>query len=407
MAQNWTEPESQLIRSYVDKAVGSDTFVNAERLVAFLRYLVEANLAGNEERVDQNNIAIDLMGRDAGFDPSVDSIVRVEAGRLRSKLRDYYLADGQDDEVKFELPKGRYRIKINLAQAAAPIPEATKIEAHQDIRLFRTKDGTTIAYSISGNGPYMVKAANWMSHLEYDYLSPVWRHWWMDLSKHYSLVRYDERGCGLSDWDVKNFCFDAWVEDLEEVVDIMGLHKFVLLGISQGASVAVAYAARHPEKVSHLILYGGFAQGHRVAASGPEDIEELDLLEDLIRVGWGRAHPAFRQTFSSLFIPEGTTEQFRHLNELQRISTSPENAQKFFHAFHQVDVVDLAGQIKAPTMVLHARNDAGIPFKQGRFLASCIRGAKFVPLESNNHILIEGEPAWDRFMQEVTAFLQT
>lgn len=400
--QDWTETERQLIESHLDKIASSEIFSHSGRLVDFLQYLVKAKLTGSQHQVDQINIAIDLMGRDASFDPSIDSIVRVEAGRLRSKMREYYSGVGMDDKVRFDLPKGRYRLNIEINAD----DEASSAIHDQNIHLFKTRDGTTLAYSVTGKGKPMVKAANWLSHLEFDYLSPVWRHWWKDLSEHYSLVRYDERGCGLSDWEVSNFSFDAWVEDLEEIIEHTGLDRFSLLGISQGSAVAIAYAVRHPEKVSHLILYGGFVQGHRAGNLSKGDIEMLDVLVDMIRIGWGREQPAFRQTFSSLLIPDGSAEQYRHLNELQRISTSPENAEKFFNIFQRIDVMDLAARIKIPTIVLHAREDAGIPFKMGRQLASTIPGAKFVPLESKNHILIEGEPAWDKFMHGVVRFIE-
>lgn len=274
----------------------------------------------------------------------------------------------------------------------------------QSIRFCTTPDRVRLAYATTGQGYPLVKAANWLSHLEWQ--SPVWKHWWEKLSERFTLIRYDERGCGLSDWDVPEFTFDAWVRDLETIVDTLKLDRFALLGISQGASVAINYAVRHPEKVSHLILYGGSAQGRLKRSTTPEQVEEVELRSRLIKLGWGRGNPAFRQLFTSHFIPEGTIEQFNAFNELQRISTSPDNAVRFVDEFNIIDVSDLATQVTTPTLVLHAQHEVLIPFEQGRLLASLITDARLVPLDSKNHILLESEPAWQRFLNEIQQFIQ-
>jgi pimeloyl-ACP methyl ester carboxylesterase len=275
----------------------------------------------------------------------------------------------------------------------------------QNIRFCTTVDQVQLAYATTGEGYPLVKAANWLSHLEFDWQSPVWRHWWEGFSQNHKLIRYDERGCGLSDWDVPEFSFDAWVRDLETVIDAVSLDRFALLGISQGGAVAINYAIKHPEKVSHLILYGAFVKGRDIhMLQKPEDAE---MFAQLIRLGWGKDNPAFRQLFTSFFIPEGTLEQFRWFNDLQRISSSPENAAKFFNQFLEINVCELATQVQVPTLVLHAQEDASIPFKEGRLLATLIPHAKFVPLNSKNHILLEAEPAWQRFLYEVQAFIKT
>jgi pimeloyl-ACP methyl ester carboxylesterase len=218
-------------------------------------------------------------------------------------------------------------------------------------------------------------------------------------------VRYDERGCGLSDWNVKDFSLDAWVMDLETVVESLGLERFPILGISQGASIAIAYAVRHPEKVSHLILYGGYARGrlHRDLTS--KQREEMEVMLQLIKIGWGKEHPAFRQVFSTLFLPEGTPEQMHAFNELERITTTPEIAERIVRGFQAIDVRDQAKQLIQPTLVLHAKNELRIPFEEGRLMAALIPNARLVPLESKNHILLESEPAWQRFLDELNAFL--
>ncbi|HEX6622614.1 MAG TPA: alpha/beta fold hydrolase, partial [Pyrinomonadaceae bacterium] len=275
----------------------------------------------------------------------------------------------------------------------------------QEIRFCTSADGARIAYAVVGSGPPLVKAANWLSHLEFDWRSPVWRHWLRELSRGRTLIRYDERGCGLSDRDAEEFTVDAWVRDLEAVVEAAGLERFPMLGISQGASIAIAYAVRHPEKVSHLILYGGYARGRLRRNPSQRQIEEAEILLQLVKVGWGQENPAFRQVFTTLFIPEGTPEQLRWFNELQRVSSSPEGAARILNGFHVIDVCDLAIQVNVPTLVLHGRGDLCVPFDEGRLLASLVPGARFVPLESNNHVLLESEPAWRHFLTEVRDFI--
>jgi serine/threonine protein kinase/pimeloyl-ACP methyl ester carboxylesterase len=275
----------------------------------------------------------------------------------------------------------------------------------QQIRFCTSSDGVGIAYATTGSGAPLVKAANWLSHLEVDGKSPVWRHWIRELSRHHTLVRYDERGCGLSDWNVSEFSLEAWVRDLEAVVDALELERFPLLGISQGGPIAIAYATRHPERVSHLILHGAYARGVSHRGLSDQERDERDVLLSLIRIGWGKDHPAFRQVFTSLFIPDGTTEQMQWFNELQRVSAKPENAARMCAAFYGLDVRALAPQVRAPTLVLHGTGDMRVPFAEGRLLASLIPGARFVPIESRNHLILESEPGWPRFITEVRSFL--
>lgn len=275
----------------------------------------------------------------------------------------------------------------------------------QQIQFCRSPDGVRIAYATAGDGPPLVKAANYLTHLEHDWQGPVWRHWLKGLARHHTLVRYDQRGCGLSDRDVAEFSLDAWVRDLESVVEALNLEQFPLLGISQGAAVSVAYAVKHPEKVTHLILYGGYARGRFNRDLTAEEMLLAETMINVIRVGWGQENRAFRQLFTTMLIPEGTGEQMDWLNELARISAAPESAAAMERAFYQIDVTRLAPQVSMPTLVLHSRDDAGIPFEEGRLLAALIPGARFVPLESKNHILLEDEPAWSRFLAEVHSFL--
>lgn len=275
----------------------------------------------------------------------------------------------------------------------------------QQIRFCTAHDGARIAYATSGHGPPLVKAANWLSHLEFDVGSPVWSHLLTELSRDHTLIRYDERGCGLSDRDVADLSFDAWLRDLEGVVDAAKVETFPLLGISQGASIAIAYAILHPQRVSHLILHGGYARGRLKRNPTPQQREQAELMNRLAEMGWGQHNPAFRQFFTTQFIPGGTAEQHRWFNELERVSTSPANAARFMREFNEIDVIDLLPLVSCPTLVLHSRRDVRVPFDEGRAIAGLIPGARFVPLESDNHLLLEGEPAWRRWIEEVRAFL--
>ena len=275
----------------------------------------------------------------------------------------------------------------------------------QTIRFCTSADGARIAYATVGGGPPLVKAANWLNHLEFDWNSPVWRHWLRELGRDHTLVRYDERGCGLSDWSADQMSVEAWVRDLEAVVDALELKRFPLLGISQGAPIAIAYAVRHPERVSHLVLYGGYLRGRLHRGLSPKDMDERELMIRMVQVGWGQDHPAFRQVFTTLFIPDADREQIAWFNELQRVSATPENAARMLEAFDRIDVRSLAAKVQAPTLVLHAKDDLRVPFAEGRLIATSIPGARFVPLESRNHLLLEGEPAWGRFLETVREFL--
>ena len=277
--------------------------------------------------------------------------------------------------------------------------------SRQRIRYVRTSDGIQLAWAEAGSGPPLVKAANWLTHLEYDWDSPVWRHWIQFFSGHFRYVRYDERGSGMTDWRTGDLSLDRWVEDIESVVEAAGLSEpFALLGISQGAAVCVAYAARHPERVLSLVLYGGYARGwtHRPDAPGRA---EYEAIIELTRSGWGKENPAFRQVFTSRFIPGGSAEQLAWWNDLCRKTTNPEIAAKLFQARADLSVMDLLGSVRTPTLVIHARGDQVCPIAEGRLLASGIAGAEFVELESRNHVLLEQEPAWQRFRETVLEFL--
>jgi len=250
-----------------------------------------------------------------------------------------------------------------------------------------------------------VKTANWLNHLEYDWDSPVWRHWIKAIIGDHQLVRYDERGNGLSDWNSDDISFETFVDDLVSVVDAAGLERFDLLGISQGCSVSIAYAVRHPERVRKMVLYGGYAAGWRIRASRAE-IEQREAMLTLTKSGWGQNNPAFRQMFTTLFYPDATPSDAEWFNELQRRTTSPANAVRLQEAFAMIDVRHLLAKVKVPTLVLHARDDAVIPYAAGRGLAAGIPGAQFVTIESRNHLTQAGEPAWSRLIGSILSFLE-
>ena len=275
----------------------------------------------------------------------------------------------------------------------------------QEVHFCMTRGGVQLAYSRVGSGPPLVKTGNWMTHLEFDFESPIWRHLYRELSRDHSLIRYDARGNGLSDRDVDEVSFETFVSDLEAVVDASGLERFALLGISQGCAVSIAYAVRHPERVTHLALYGGFAVGFAKRAQSAAEKEQKAAELTLMRVGWGQENVAFRQLFTSQFIPGGTKEQEDWFNELQRISASPEDAVRNLIAASNIDVSALLGQVAVPTLVMHAHDDARVPFEFGRRLAASIPGARFVSLPSHNHLILEDEPAFPRFLQELRMFL--
>lgn len=271
------------------------------------------------------------------------------------------------------------------------------------VSLATSADGTRIAWSRHGNGPPLVRVGTWLTHLEFDWTSPVWRHWLDDLGQRFTVIRYDDRGSGLSDRTPGEYSLDAWVADLEAVVASAGLSHFTLLGMSQGGAVAVEFARRHPD-VESLILWGAYGQGAMARGGNEQDLEEWDLRARMIKVGWGRADPVFRRVFTSSFIPGATEAQMRWFDELQRRSMSPEAALASSHARARLDVTTSARLVSARTLVLHADQDRAVPFEQGRQLAGLIPGARFVPLHSRNHILLADEPAWPQFLEEVGAF---
>jgi pimeloyl-ACP methyl ester carboxylesterase/DNA-binding CsgD family transcriptional regulator len=276
----------------------------------------------------------------------------------------------------------------------------------RQIRFCKSFDGTRIAYAVAGEGPPLVRAPHWFTHVEYEPNSPIWKPWIAGLSQGRTLLRMDQRGCGLSDRDVAEISFEAWVRDLEAVVDAAGLERFALFGHSQGAAIAIAYTVKHPQRVTHLALLGSYARGWMKRGLPPERIAELEAQLKLVEVGWGRDDASYRQMFATQFVPGGTLEQINSMSDLQRVSATPENAVRIIRSLFAIDVEPLASRLTCPTLLLHARGDRRAPFEEGRRLAGLIPGARMVPLDTDNHILLEQEPAFREFFAELGGFLR-
>lgn len=304
------------------------------------------------------------------------------------------------------VPRVGYRF-IDVVEIVAPdASSAPRSNAHpqQEIRYCVTADGIRLAYASVGSGPPLVKASNWLTHLDYECDSPIWRHWWRDLGRHNRVIRYDERGNGLSQRDVSGISFETWVRDLETVVDAAGLDRFSLLGISRGGSIAIAYAARHPDRVSNLVLYGAFPAGLNHHGK-PEQLEARKALVSLMRLRWGENNPGFCRMFTCRFMPNATPEHEKWFDDLQRVSTSAENAARLMEIDDAIDVRPLLPQIRVPTLVLHCDQDHVVSPERGRQIAAGISGARYASLHSHNHLLLAEEPGWQEFLHELGLFL--
>jgi pimeloyl-ACP methyl ester carboxylesterase/DNA-binding winged helix-turn-helix (wHTH) protein len=373
---------------------GSEEIRLRAKLFETLRVLVEN--AGRLVRKDELMQAVwpDAVVEENNLDHCVS--------HLRKILR-----PGQYIET---VPRHGYRF-VNAVTLTKPSPKLVTLEPalqHRDgpdpeVKFFTTSDGVRIAYTIGGRGPAIVRTIDWLSHLQFEWKSPFLRHWLSQIMRHNTLVRYDQRGSGLSDWEVQDFSYERTVQDFEELIEATGLEKFAIFGGCQGAAIATAYATRHPERVTRLIFNGAFANGW--PPPGPGAMEQLDALLTLIRHGWGRDNPAFRQIWSTLFQPDADSEAMSWLNELQRISTSPENAARMLSEFPNLRMFDLLPAISCPTLVLHSRDDASVPVQEGRLIAARIRHARFVELPSRSHLVAPGDPGWDLFVEEFSTFM--
>jgi len=308
------------------------------------------------------------------------------------------------------VPRHGYRF---VAEVTTPKPNSRLIQLEtpiqpqdipeQTIEFFTTSDGVRIAYHIGGQGPGLVRTIHWLNHLDYEWKTPLRRQWLSEIMRHNTLLRYDQRGSGLSDWNVSDFSFERTVQDFEELVDAAGLERFSILGGCQGAAVGIAYAVRHPERVTKLIINGTFANGW--PAPGPGAQEHLEAMLTLIRSGWGRDNPAFRQLWTTLFRPDVDGAEASWLNELQRVSSSPENAARMIAEFPNIRILDMLPKISCPTLVLHSRDDGAVPVQEGKLIAARIRGSRFVELPSRSHMVGPGDSGWEQLVQEFSAFM--
>lgn len=310
-----------------------------------------------------------------------------------------------DEELIETVPRQGYRFLPEVRSVETGDELAAFAEAPAPpVRYFTTGDGVRIAYVMGGEGPPIVRAIDWISHIEFEWKNPYARRWLSTIMQHNTLVRYDQRGSGLSDWNVDDFSLERAVRDFEELMDGLGLGKFTLLGSCQGGAVAAYYAAKHPERVTRLILHGAFASGW----PSPGDIvaEQFQAMLAMIRSGWGKDNPAFRQLWTSLFMPDADRVQMDWMNELQRITASPENAVQMLSEFPKINIVDALRDVACPTLVLHAKDDAAVPIQEGRMIASRIRGAKLVELPSRNHTVSPRDPAWPIYEAAFREFME-
>ncbi|HKQ26965.1 MAG TPA: alpha/beta fold hydrolase [Burkholderiales bacterium] len=276
---------------------------------------------------------------------------------------------------------------------------------NQQIRFCTSADGVKLAYAVSGEGPPLIMSATWLTHLEHQWRSLAWRPWLEAFSGEYTVVRYDSRGCGLSDREVGDVSFETWVSDFECVAEAAGFERFSLLGTCQGGPIAIEYAARHPERVSHLVLYGTYARGRMKRVNLPKQVEKAKVLLDLTQLGWGQENHAFLQVWASQFQPGGTLEHLRSWSDQQRAATSAETAVRLLDIGWNVDVTDTARRIKCPVLVVHPERDAVVPLEEARRLAGLIPHCRFVQLDSENHMPLADEPMWPKFLAEVRGFL--
>lgn len=385
------EIEGQLSRMAI-----SPVFARAGRIYELLAYLVRHAVNGGGGTLDQRSIAIDVFGRGEDFDPAYDAIVRAEIGRLRNKLAEYYGADGRDDALRLEVPRGSYLPVIARKDAghrnAAP---------RQDIRYCHADDGVSIAYSVMGSGYPLVIVPNWLNNLDYDVRNPLTRHYWEELPKHFTVIRYDNRGFGLSQRDVGELTLDRLARDLENLVTTLGLDRFALFGFSGGSPVATYYAAGHPGKVSHLTILGGFIRGSAHWEGG----EDIKALTSLIRVGWGIEHSAFRQIFASFLIPDGTREQYRLIDKAMRASADAAMAEKYSVLMSNFDITEEARRVACPTLVIHKQHGL-LPLVVAQHAATNIPRSRLVLLDTANHAIQPDEPAWASFIDELTSFCE-
>jgi pimeloyl-ACP methyl ester carboxylesterase len=395
-------PDEPQVLKQVERIAASEVFVHAGRVNALLVYLVGAALRNGGARIDQRAIAMDVFGRSGDFDPGSDAIVRAEIGRLRAKLLEYYAGPGISDAVRIELKRGSYVPTMTLRSDGGQ-PDAAQSDGSHEIRYCRSEDDVSIAYSVSGAGYPLFYLPTWMSHLETDRRNPMLRHYWLELTRRFRVIRFDCRGFGLSDRDVPDFTIDTLVSDLHLVADTLGLERFALFGPSGGAMIGAAYASVHPERVSHLVTLGGFIRGLR-AKGNAHDIAHADAMDAAIRVGWGKPEPLFRHIFTTMLVPRATPEQLRLLDQAQLDAGSAQSASRLHNLLANTDLTARAAKIRAATLIFHGTRES-VPFDEAVHAASHIPNARLVPLPTDNHILLEDEQSWRLLLEELERFL--
>lgn len=425
-----TDPKIKQHRGRIIKSTGDGLLVEFPSVVEAVacaieiqRGMVERNAEIPAEKRIEFRVGINIgdVIEDAGdiFGDGVNVAARLESiadrGGICISRQVLELVEGKVELALRQLGRQNFKniarpVEVYGIDLHAEGSKAARILAdsnlRQEIRYCTAPDGVRLAYAKVGAGPPLLKSAHWIGHLEYDWELPIHRHFLLGLAKSFTLFRYDARGNGLSDWDVGELSFDAWVSDMESVVEAAGLDRFPLLGFSQGCAVSVGYAVRHPERVTHLILYGGFAMGFNKRPNvSAADRERFAAIRTLMQLGWGADDPTFRQIFTSTMIPAATREQADAFNEFQRLSASPECAVRYLETVSQFDVRHLLPKVKAPTLVMHVRDDRRVPIALGRELAAGIPNARFVTLPGKNHVLLEQDPGPAQFLEELKSFL--
>ena len=361
---------------------------------------VLAHLIAHRDRVVSKNELLDTVWGDRFVSESA----------LTSRIRDARRAVGDDGNAQRLIRTAHRRGYQFVGEVqelgrgvGTSLPDLEQLD--QEIRFCRSDDGLRLAYATVGDGPVLIRAAHWLTHVDYDWHSPVWHHWLLGIAQHRTLVRYDERGCGLSDHDLTRCSVDAWVDDLRAVVDDLGLDRFPILGLSQGGPVAIAFAARHPERVSKLVLVNTYQRGRSARAQTDDQVAETEVQAELLRLGWERDDPTFRRFFTSSMMPDAPAETWDAFAELVRRTTTVESALQLISTWRNLDVSSETPNVTCPTLVMHSRGDLRVPFDQGRELAATIPDSRFVPLDSVNHLFRVDEPAWGVFLEEMLRFL--
>jgi class 3 adenylate cyclase/pimeloyl-ACP methyl ester carboxylesterase len=367
-------------------------------------HLGDVMVRGNDLLGDGVNIAARLEGI---ADPGGVCISGIVFEQIDGKIDLSFRSLGIQSLKNIAKPIEAYAIELNKEERLPPDHGPASAMFRQEIKYCRSHDGVRLAYSLAGSGPPLVKSANWINHLELDWELPLYRHMLTGLTKNHTLIRYDARGNGLSDWDSSELSIDAWVNDLEAVVSATGLDRFPIFGFSQGCAISIAYAVRNPDRVSRLILFGGFATGrYNRASTTPADLERFRAVATLMRFGWNSEDPTFRQMMTSQLMPTATKEQAQAFNEMQRKSLSAENAARHYETVCGFDIRDLLPQVSVPTLILHIRDDLMVPIDESRRMAAGIAGARFVSLPGKNHIPLENDPGMPQFFEEVSNFLR-